>query len=420
MSKAKTLAALVSDGQLLSDGTVSAAEVTNFTSAARAVISVSGSGTYDSLTGVITVNGGVTSVNGQTGAVTITGSGLLGYTAENSANKGVANGYASLDGTGKVPSSQLPSYVDDVLEYANLAAFPATGTSGIIYVAQDTNKTYRWTGSVYVEISASPGTTDSLTEGSTNLYYTNTRARGSLSFTAGSGAYNSTTGAITIPTNTSHLSEVTNLFYTDARARAAISVTGSGSYNSTTGVITVTGGVTSVNTLTGAVTLSTTNIGEGTNLYYTTARFDTRIGQTSINALSDVDTVTTAPTSGQALAWNGTNWAPATISGGGGTARTTSYFNAAANQTSFTIVGGYTTNMVDVFRNGVKLQRVSDYTDTSGTAIVLAVGATDNDLIEVIAYSSAPSIANVYTQAQSDARYVQNVKLFAVNMVFGM
>ena len=379
MSKAKTLAALVSDGQLLSDGTVSAAEVTNFTSAARAVISVSGSGTYDSLTGVITVNGGVTSVNGQTGAVTITGSGLLGYTAENSANKGVANGYASLDGTGKVPSSQLPSYVDDVLEYANLAAFPATGTSGIIYVAQDTNKTYRWTGSVYVEISASPGTTDSLTEGSTNLYYTNTRAR------------------------------------------AAISVTGSGSYNSTTGVITVTGGVTSVNTLTGAVTLSTTNIGEGTNLYYTTARFDTRIGQTSINALSDVDTVTTAPTSGQALAWNGTNWAPATISGGGGgSARTTSYFNAAANQTSFTIVGGYTTNMLDVFRNGVKLQRVSDYTDTSGTAIVLAVGATDNDLIEVIAYSSAPSIANVYTQAQSDARYVQNVKLFAVNMVFGM
>lgn len=48
----------------------------------------------------------------------------LGYTAENSANKGQVNGYAGLDATGKVPSAQLPSFVDDVLEYANLAGFP--------------------------------------------------------------------------------------------------------------------------------------------------------------------------------------------------------------------------------------------------------------------------------------------------------
>ena len=74
---------------------------------------------------------------------------------------------------------------------------------------------------------------------------------------------------------TANISEVTNLYYTDARARAAISVTGSGSYNSSTGVITVTGGVTSVNTLTGAVVLTTTNIAEGTNLYYTDARVGT-------------------------------------------------------------------------------------------------------------------------------------------------
>lgn len=54
---------------------------------------------------------------------------------------------------GKVPSSQLPSYVDDVLEYASRSAFPATGETGKIYVALDTNKTYRWSGSEYVEIS---------------------------------------------------------------------------------------------------------------------------------------------------------------------------------------------------------------------------------------------------------------------------
>lgn len=69
--------------------------------------------------------------------------------------KGAANGVATLGTDGKVPSSQLPSYVDDVLEYANKAAFPTTGESGKIYVALDTNLTYRWGGTGYVEISAS-------------------------------------------------------------------------------------------------------------------------------------------------------------------------------------------------------------------------------------------------------------------------
>lgn len=69
--------------------------------------------------------------------------------------KGVANGIATLDTAGKVPASQLPSYVDDVLEYGVMGEFPATGETGKIYVAHNTNKTYRWSGSGYVEISAS-------------------------------------------------------------------------------------------------------------------------------------------------------------------------------------------------------------------------------------------------------------------------
>ena len=56
---------------------------------------------------------------------------------------------------GKVPAAQLPSYVDDVLEYEDRAHCPATGEAGKIYVALDTNKTYRWSGSDYVEISES-------------------------------------------------------------------------------------------------------------------------------------------------------------------------------------------------------------------------------------------------------------------------
>lgn len=69
--------------------------------------------------------------------------------------KGAANGVASLDSNGRVPSSQLPSYVDDVVEYNAKSEFPATGEAGKIYVDKTTNLTWRWSGSAYVEISPS-------------------------------------------------------------------------------------------------------------------------------------------------------------------------------------------------------------------------------------------------------------------------
>lgn len=124
----------------------------------------------------------------------------LGFTPENSANKGIANGYASLNGSGQIPSAQLPSYVDDVLEFANLAAFPVTGEASKIYIAIDTNFTYRWSGSVYLNIGGSgfTGTTDNIIEGSVNLYYTDSRARAAISVTQNL-SYNSTTGLITGP-----------------------------------------------------------------------------------------------------------------------------------------------------------------------------------------------------------------------------
>lgn len=107
-------------------------------------------------------------------------------------------------------------------------------------------------------------------------------------------------------TNTDQLIEgSTNLFFTNARARAAISLTTDDntilSYNSGTGVFTWT-------------TPSTTKIAEGTNLYFTNARADARadirIAASSINALADVDTATTPPAPNQVLGWNGTNWIP--------------------------------------------------------------------------------------------------------------
>jgi hypothetical protein len=93
------------------------------------------------------------------------------------ASKGAANGIAELDGSGKVPSTQLPSYVDDIIEVSDLAALPVSGETGKIYVTLDTNKCYRWSGSTYIEVSPGPGSTDSVAEGTTNLYFTDARAK---------------------------------------------------------------------------------------------------------------------------------------------------------------------------------------------------------------------------------------------------
>ena len=111
-------------------------------------------------------NGGVTGVKGENettyrkGNVSISKANVgLGNVTNDAQVKrsemGVANGVATLGTDGKVPAAQLPAYVDDVLEYDNKAAFPATGETAKIYVAKDTNLTYRWGGSAYIEISVS-------------------------------------------------------------------------------------------------------------------------------------------------------------------------------------------------------------------------------------------------------------------------
>lgn len=69
------------------------------------------------------------------------------------ATPNTANNVVVCDSSGFIPSGNLPSYVDDVLTFANLASFPATGETGKIYIALDTSYSYRWTGSAYFNIS---------------------------------------------------------------------------------------------------------------------------------------------------------------------------------------------------------------------------------------------------------------------------
>jgi len=111
---------------------------------------------------------------------------------------------------GVIPASQLPSYVDDVLEYPTLADFPNIGESGKIYVADDTNKTYRWSGSGYVEIS---GGGVALGETASTAYRGD---RGKVSFDHSQSQGN--------PHNatTSDIPEGIRLYFTDARVRSSV------------------------------------------------------------------------------------------------------------------------------------------------------------------------------------------------------
>lgn len=189
-----------------------------------------------------------------------------------------------------------------------------------------------WTGSAWTPSTVSGGSgavasvngltgavtlnTDSVNEGATNQYYTNARWDTRL---ATKTTDNLTQGSI-------------NKYFTDTLARGAFGAGTGISYNSGTGTI--------------SLNATTDNVTEGSsNLYYTTARFDTRLGQSNLNAFADV--ANTTPTTGQALAWNGSAWAPATISSGGGSSSSGVFratvqveYDASGNLASVNVLSG--------------------------------------------------------------------------------
>jgi hypothetical protein len=249
--------------------------------------------------------------------------------------------------------------------------------------------------------------------------------------------YVASTGLWTkIAATTTNIGEGTNLYYTNSRSRTAISLTttgtsGAATYDNTTGVINIPqyqGGVTSFNTRTGAITLSSSDV--TTALTYTpvtnartltingttydlsadrswsiaagVTSFNTRTGAISLTSLDVTDALTYTPvTNARTLSINGTtydltanrSW---TI-GVNPSARTIQTFTATANQTTFTITGGYVVGLVDVFINGVRLT-ASDFTATNGTTIVLTTGTGVNNIVDVIKYTSAFIIDNALRQ----------------------
>jgi hypothetical protein len=235
-----------------------------------------------------------------------------------------------------------------------------------------------WTGSAWTPSSVAGGSgavasvnaktgvvvlnTDDVSEGSANQYFTNTRWDNRLA-----------------AKTTDNLNQgTTNKYYSDSLARNAMAAGTGLSYNSSTGTF--------------SINATTSNVTEGSNLYYTSARFDTRLGQSNLSQLADV--TNTTPTTGQALAWNGSAWAPTTISGGsggGGGSGTSTLFKATV-QVDYDGNGALTG--VTVLNGGISASIVGS-TNSLCTVAFTLTGAT-----------SVPLNTQVYGYNRSTNSYV--------------
>ena len=176
---------------------------------------------------------------------------------------------------------------------------------------------------------------------------------------------------------TSEVAEGTNKYFTDARARAALSASTGLSYNSTTGVM--------------ALNANSDQITEGSNnLYFTNNRFDNRLGQSTLAQFSDVSN--TSPTTGQALVWNGSAWAPSTVSGGGSGGLSgggSGVFKATA-QVDYDANGNLTN--VSILNGGISAV-ITTATSTTATVTFTFTGSTCTPLgIQVYGYQRANNV----------------------------
>lgn len=231
-----------------------------------------------------------------------------------------------------------------------------------------------WTGSAWTPSTVSGGSgavasvngltgavtlnTDSVNEGATNQYYTNARWDTRLGTKT---TDNLTQGSI-------------NKYFTDTLARGAFGAGTGISYNSGTGTI--------------SLNATTDNVTEGSsNLYYTNARFDTRLGQSNLNAFADV--ANTTPTTGQALAWNGSAWAPATVSSGGGGSGSSGVFRATV-QVEYDASGNLAS--VSVLSGGISAA-IATAVSTTATVTFTFTGSACAPLnVQVYGYQRASNI----------------------------
>jgi collagen type VII alpha len=264
------------------------------------------------------------------------------------------------------------------------ASINALADVDTVTTAPTNGQVLTWTGSAWTPSSVSGGSgavssvngktgavslsSDDVTEGTTNLYYTTTRWDNRLA-----------------SKTTDNLNEgTTNKYFSNTLARNALTAGTGLSYNSSTGSF--------------SLNASTTNVTEGSNLYYTSTRFDTRLGQSNLSQLADV--ADTTPTSGQALAWNGSAWAPTTISGGSGGGGSSSGIFRSAVQVEYDASGNLSS--VNVLSGGISAV-IATATSTTATVTFTFTGSVCAPLnIQVYGYQRA---SNVYVTRSIGSDY---------------
>ena len=342
---------------------------------ARGAISfTAGSGAYNSTTGVVTIPTNTNQLTNGAGFATesfvtsaVAGKDNTDEITEGSTNLFFTNARArgavsagtgiSYNSTTGVITNTITQYTDALARGA-VSVTDSGGDGSLSYNSTTGVITYTGPSASEVRAHFSAGTGITITSGAiatTITQYTDALARGAVSFTAGSGAYNSTTGVITIPTNTNQLTNgasfattsyvdsavqakdntdeitegSTNRFFTDARARAAVSAGGSLSYNSSTGVFSYT-------------TPSTSGISEGSNLYFTDARARAAVsGGTGISYNSSTGVITNTITQYTDAAARG---AVSFTAGSGAYNSTTGVFTIPTNTNQLTNGAGYVTS----------------------------------------------------------------------------
>jgi hypothetical protein len=261
---------------------------------ARSAVSAGSGVSYNTATGVFSADTSVmatksyvdTAVAGKDNTDEITeGTTNLYFTNARARNAMSAGTGISYDSTTGVITSTITQYTDALARAAVSAGTGISYNSTTGAISADTSV---MATKSYVDAAIlTKDNTDEITEGTTNLYFTNARARNAMS-ASGSLSYNSTTGVFSYTTpSTSGITEGTNLYYTDSRARAAISVSGDLSYSSATGVISFT-----QNKAWSALTGTPTTIaGYGITNAYTKTEVDSAIS-TAVAAKDNTDEIT--------------------------------------------------------------------------------------------------------------------------------
>src|SRR6056300_420200 len=265
-------------------------------------------------------------------------------------------------GTAELVVEDGSAVVAKVNVYDDSTYLPLTGNNpGDQAFATDTDILYIWDGSAWQQAGAA--NTDDLAEGTTNLFYTDTRVGTYLS----AQGYDTATNIIatitdSAPTTLDTLNELAAALGDDPNFATTV-----------TNSIATKVASADFNSLWDArfASDSTTNLSEGTNLYYTDARADARIAAASIGDLSDVDITTAAPTDGQALVWNASNseFEPGTV------ASSTNYFQTVAVSGQSDIVPDSTTDTLN-FAAGANITLTTDA--STDTLTIAATGGAAN------------------------------------------